>query len=245
MAVTHEEGRRPYAAPSNVVAVLQRVRSRNLPETVDDDFLRLAEVPDAAFGRVKEALRFLGFIHEDGRPTDLLAALAKSPDEDYRQLLESAVRESYAPDLARIDPAADTQAKIVDAFRLYEPRSQTGRMVMFLLGLCREAGIPVLDAPRERKMQGALRQPITRRHQTIRLGQAGERDEASHFTRGGVRSPLLFGVSEDDIAALDESEFNEVWSALGKVARARARTRASKSVAPEVDTVGDDGEVSE
>lgn len=42
----------------------------------------------------------------------------------------------------------------------------------------------------------------------------------SHGTSG-----VLFGVTEDDVAALDEAEFNEVWTALGKVARARARAK--------------------
>jgi hypothetical protein len=36
---------------------------------------------------------------------------------------------------------------------------------------------------------------------------------------------MLFGITESDIGALDEEEFGEVWAALGKVARARARAR--------------------
>jgi hypothetical protein len=36
----------------------------------------------------------------------------------------------------------------------------------------------------------------------------------------------LFGITESDIAVLDDSDFNEVWAALGKVARARARAHA-------------------
>jgi hypothetical protein len=251
MDVTLEPKRRPYAAPSNIVAVLQRARSRNLPETIDDDFLRLAEVPDAAFGRVKEALRFFGFTHPDGRPTDLLVALAQSPDEEYRRLLEGAVREAYAEDFARVDPAEDSQVKIADAFRLYEPRSQHKRMVMLFLGIAREASIPVLDAPRERKMQGSTaRRPTAGRstNQTARVGRAIERNEAHPITPHLGRSSLLFGVSEEDIAALDESEFDEVWSALGKVARARARARAPQlpsSVAPADNNDGGDQEVSE
>jgi hypothetical protein len=36
---------------------------------------------------------------------------------------------------------------------------------------------------------------------------------------------LLFGVTEDDIAVLSDDEFDEVWAALGKVARARSRVK--------------------
>src|SRR3989442_14114702 len=102
--------RRPYAASSNVVAVLQRLRNRNLPEVIDDEFFRLVDVPDVVFGRVREALQFLGLIAQDRRPTDRLRALAASTDEEYRQLLGAALREAYRDDFARIDPAQDSQA---------------------------------------------------------------------------------------------------------------------------------------
>lgn len=150
-----DDERRPYAATANVAAVLQRVRRRNLPETIDDEFYRVVDVPDVVFGRVRQALRFLDMVGEDDRPTDRLRSLARSSDEEFQDHLAAAVREAYRNDFERIDPAQDTQAQIVSAFRRYQPRSQTSRMVMLFLGLCRTAGIPVLDAPRERSMRGA------------------------------------------------------------------------------------------
>jgi hypothetical protein len=52
---------------------------------------------------------------------------------------------------------------------------------------------------------------------------------------------LLFGDSNEDIAALDEAEFQEVWAALGKVARARARKPDPKSEKePQDGEVGDE-----
>ena len=59
---TAPEMRRPYAPTSNVIAVIQRGRSRNLPDRVDDDFLNLAGVnTTGSIGRrVSFALRFLG-----------------------------------------------------------------------------------------------------------------------------------------------------------------------------------------
>lgn len=151
------EARRPYASPSNLTQVISRARSRNLPDFIDGDFLRVAGIGDAVHGRVLEALRFLGLIHEDGKPTDTLIAISGASDEEYRRLLRGAIGEAYADDLARgIDIAQDTQAQIVDAFRRYQPRSQTGRMVMFFLGMAREAGMEVAEAPRERSMRRTL-----------------------------------------------------------------------------------------
>jgi len=49
---------------------------------------------------------------------------------------------------------------------------------------------------------------------------------------------LLFGVTVDDIAALPDEDFQTVWEALGKVARARARSAQSSTAKPEDDEEG-------
>jgi hypothetical protein len=214
--------RRPYAAAANVVAVLERSRSRNLPPEIGDDFLRVAQIPDVVFGRVKDALRFLGLIDSTDRPSDTLKALAAAPSDEYPELLAAVIRNAYREDFERINPAEDSQAQIVAAFQPYEPRSQTKRMVMLFLGLCREAAIEVMDAPRDRKMKP--------RGDTRPKSTSTPRAAAATASSGSNSSPishrvtpgLLFGVSESDIAALDPADFDEVWTALGKIARARA-----------------------
>jgi Family of unknown function (DUF5343) len=220
-----EARQRPYAPPANVIAVLKRARSRNLPERIDNDFLRLAEVPEPSHGRVTVALRFLGLIDEGRRPTDTLKALAAARDEEYVNLLSTAIRDAYKEDFDRIDPAEDSHTKIVDAFKPYQPRSQTDRMVMLFLGLCREAGIPVSEAPRERKMRGTSGPRSTRSS-----SRTAERASAAPATpRREVTPPppaptgLLFGVTDDDIALLGDEQFEQVWAALGVVARTRAQ----------------------
>ncbi|MBA7557284.1 hypothetical protein ES705_50030 [subsurface metagenome] len=90
---------------------------------------------------------------------------------------------------------------------------------MLFQGLCREAGIPILDAPRERRM----REPQVREPKST-----ADRRSAQVATTKEPRQDvkeLVFGISEDDIGVLNEEEFDEVWSALGKVARARARAK--------------------
>ena len=42
----------------------------------------------------------------------------------------------------------------------------------------------------------------------------------------------IFSITEDDIAALNDEEFDDIWGALGRVARARARARSSKPDTP-------------
>ena len=243
-----EARQRPYAPPANVIAVLKRARSRNLPERIDSDFLRLAEVPEPSHRRVTVALRFLGLIDEGGRPTDTLRALAATPEEEYRDLLSTAIRNAYKEDFDRgIDPAEDTHAKIVDAFKPYQPRSQTDRMVMLFLGLCREAGIPVMEAPRERKMKGTSGGPrparsSSRSTERASAAPAGPRRDA--MPPPPAPAGLLFGVTDDDIALLGDEQFEQVWAALGVVARTRAQAhhqRAKEAPSP----VGEKGDEDE
>ena len=77
---------RPYAAPSNVIDILKRLRSRNLPDRVDSEYLRAAGVPDGSNYRVVFALKFLGLVDND-IPTPDLRAIATSTDEEYRMIL--------------------------------------------------------------------------------------------------------------------------------------------------------------
>lgn len=219
---------RPYASPSNVMAVFKRARSRNLPDIINNDFLRVAGIGDVVIGRVVQALQFLDLVQEDGHKTDKLEALSATTESEYRELLEKIVREAYRDEFDMIDPSQDQQHRIIDAFRPYKPRSQTNRMVMLFLGLCREAGIAVVDAPRDRQMK----ETPTRRQRSsterraveekpkVKPSRISEPAAATHGF-GGV----LFGVTEDDVAVLGEEEFKVVWDALGKVALARARAR--------------------
>ena len=158
MATAATNQSRPYASPSNVIGVLNRARSRNLPEYISNDFLRLSDVPESVFGRVMQALQFLGMVTDEGQPSETLRAISAAPDAQCRELLGGSIRKAYAEDFERVDPSQDSQSKIQDAFTPYQPRSQTQRMVILFLSLCREAGIQVLDVPRERKMQTTSRE---------------------------------------------------------------------------------------
>jgi hypothetical protein len=95
-------------------------------------------------------MRFLGLITKDGDPTPTLRSIHTSTDEEYKGILSGAIREAYGDVFAVVDPAEDSQERILNIFRRYTPASQRNRMVMFFLGMCREAGIPTLDVPRQR-----------------------------------------------------------------------------------------------
>lgn len=144
------EPNRPYPPPSNIISLLHRLRSRNLPDRVDSEYLRDAGIPDSLINRSLFALRFLGLTEPNDAPTPALRSIATSTDEEYRDILAGLIRESYAEVFASVDPAEDAPDRIVNVFRRYSPASQRERMVSFFLAMCREAGIPTLEVPRQR-----------------------------------------------------------------------------------------------
>lgn len=141
---------RPYPPPSNVASILGRLRNRNLPEVIDAEYLRDASVPEGTNSRTLFALRFLGCINQAGEPTPALRSIVISTDEEYMATLAELIREAYSEVFVSVDPSQDDQRAIVNFFRRYTPASQRERMVIFFLGMCREAGISTLDVPRKR-----------------------------------------------------------------------------------------------
>ena len=106
----------------------------------------------------------------------------------------------------------------------------------------------IYDSPRERSMQTARPRRERRKTQTRNTPAV----QTAPVTRVPTvadqqslgQSPVLFGLTEEDIAVLDDAVFDEVWQALGKVVRARAeaRSRTATDVADEVDAEDDDDE---
>lgn len=234
-ATEAEDLRRPYAPLANVIAVLDRVRRVNLPEVFDADFLTVAGVPEGvSVSRVFFALRFLGLIEVNHRPTDTMRAIASAGDEEARELLGAALRAAYAEDFARVDPGQDPQPRIISAFKRYEPRSQTERMVALFLGLARWAGLPVLDAPRQRGLKSEATPQKRGLRQTRSAGITVPKTRADEPPP--LASLLSFRFSAEDLAGIeDEAEFERVWKALGVVARAttQARRRTIAQAEPE------------
>ena len=186
---------RPYPPPSNVIAIIARLRNRNLPEMVDAEYLRDASIPDGTNARTLFALRFLGLVAETGEPTAALRSVATSTDEEYQATLAKLIREAYDEVFVSVDPAQDTQANIVNFFRRYTPASQRDRMVVFFLGICREAGIPTLDVPRQRPSNAPQgRKPTPRAATPASTPSAGNKSAAPLVTPAPSLDPTLDGL---------------------------------------------------
>ena len=233
---------RPYGSTRSVISFCERARSRNLPETIGDEFFRLADIEGQAIRRTLHTLVFLGLLDTEGTPSPQLRLLAGAPEGEWRSHLRTAVETAYRSDLEQIDPAKDDPSALRDLFQKYEPRSQTGPMTSLFLGLCRESGMEVKAPPRAKSQRPRTTKAPTQPRTSAKpsLGERAEQADASlqhkpdNFGSGPASTSDLFNVTSEIIGELNDDEFREVWNALGVVARARARV--IRSNAPEVAT---------
>lgn len=189
MATLEEPSNRPYGPPSNVISLLGRLRSRNLPDKIDLEYLRDAAISEGTVSRTLFALRFLMLINSEGRPTDALKAIHTSTDEEYRAILADTVRLAYADVFEVIDPAKDPPSQILNIFRKYTPASQRGRMVIFFLGMCREAGIATTENSAQRAAAGRRR--VSGAEAGVRARPATTRAPRRPPARESTLSPAL------------------------------------------------------
>lgn len=157
-----ERDNAPYAPPSNVISVLRRFRDRNLPTEIDSDLLKDIGIAAGNASRTLYALAFLGLVDDYERPTDLFHSIQMADDSEYQVILGSAIRSAYQDVFKVADPTKDPQHMIENAFRRFQPASQRRRMAVLFLGLCSEAGIEVLDTPRQRSARAASQAPRQR-----------------------------------------------------------------------------------
>ena len=210
----------PYAPPATVLGIIRHYRSRDVPERVTPTNLMQIGVTESLMSRTVAALRFLNLIREDMTTTDQFRALRYANDEDYQSVLNGILNESYKEVLDHLDVTTATEREINNAFIPYSPGGQRGRMITMFLALAREAGWEVAVSSKA----PAARQKSDRRTPKPRIERKSEDlPPLSRTTDRPGSSVLLFGVTDADVAALDDAEFAEVWAALGKVARARSR----------------------
>jgi hypothetical protein len=226
----------PYAPAAPLLDVLRRIREGRLAEPVTLDSLAQVGIAEGNAPRVLNALRFMGLVDEDGRRTEQSDRLRRATTEEYPAALAEIVQSVYARVLQVVNPATASDIQLNDAFRPFEPSGQRPKMVALFQALAREAtllpGGPVERRPRVRPTQDAAARstshPLTR---TQRLPQPPSNPQQA--ATGG-----FFGLAESDLRHLDDSEFEAVWDALGKVTR--AKLRATATTAPPAEPTDDD-----
>lgn len=219
-------GRAPYTSASAAVIAIDAFRDRGLGVPVDADVLVRAGVSESIAKRTVNSLSELELLDDGGHPTKTFEAFkVMRSDEEYREALQEWLRSVYADVLQYCDPSTDDASRVQDAFRGYQPEGQRAAMASLLIGLWEYAGLPL---PAERTSPPSVSRTSRSSTPKRRPSKPSAPSTPSNANREGADG-MLFGVTDSDIAVLTESEFDEVWAALGKVARARARGSAKVS----------------
>lgn len=232
--------RAPYTSASAATTALDAFRDRGLGTPVDAEVLVRAGVSETIARRTVKSLEELELLSEDGQPTETFEQFKTiRSDDEYRAALQRWLRDLYADVLQYCDPSVDDAGKVQDAFRGYHPEGQRSAMASLLIGLWEYAGLPL---PSERSAPPPSASRTSRTSPSRRRSSSKDSASTSPDVPAATAAPstppdprgLLFGVTDSDIAALTDSEFDEVWSALGKVARARSRKNDSDSQVSQV-----------
>jgi len=203
-------GNAPYAAPKNVLDVVERYRHRGLRSPFTIDLLGQVGVPGGAAHRTLQALRLLDLIDEEGQPTESFEALRLAGEDEYPSRLAQIVRSAYHHVFAVVDPAQDGSTAIRDAFRPYKPDSQQLRMVTLFLALCEEAGI-IEKGPKKRgRAKGSVVRPSAPKPATPRGGDSST--VISRTTVGPDQRSITNGLHPLLVGVLQELPPNGRWT---------------------------------
>ena len=140
---TRSSGTPPYTSYRTFKTFIEDLHEHGVPSRIDRSVLtRFSGVVGT---QLMHALRFLGLIEDDGRPTERLKALVKAhgPGSWPQQFLEL-LRHEYAPMFA-IDLESATPSHFNEAFRKAFPAADAvvQKCVTFFLYAANDAGVKI------------------------------------------------------------------------------------------------------
>jgi hypothetical protein len=171
----------PYAPPATVLQVINSLRDRGLTTPITSDVLLRAGISESLVPRTLRSLIGLELIGDDGYLTPAMESLRRAASSEFKARLAEHVRAVYEEVFQFTDPAKDDSKRIADAFRVYEPIGQRGRMVTLFLGLCEAAGI--------------IPEGVARRSPTPSNGVTRKAAPPKRQNDRGKDSPPPFGVT--------------------------------------------------
>lgn len=173
MAVTADKPG-PYTSPAVIVDLISRHRTRGLPAVIDAEVLQRAGVSESLTPRTLQSLVALDLIDEKGLISDAFEALRLAPEAEYKDRMAAWLNATYADILMFVDPAADDETAIRDAFRSFKPVGQQDRMVTLFVRLYAAAGIgPVKATTTAARPRPAVPKPsVSRPAPTIKTAAA-------------------------------------------------------------------------
>jgi hypothetical protein len=134
----------PYGPTKGTLQALQLLR-RMTPSRIDSDFLRVNKIAPGNEYKVAGALRFLGLIDGDGRPTEA-SRMLKTKGATYTLALQDIVRNTYSGLFRALRPNEFTRDSIYNYFVTEGGlgAEMATKATRFLTKLCRLAEIEIV-----------------------------------------------------------------------------------------------------
>jgi hypothetical protein len=206
----------PYTSYRTFRTFIEDLREHGVPSRVDRSVLtRFSGVVGA---QLTHALRFLGLIDDEGRPTDLLRELLKAEDEGrWPEALLVLIRREYAPIFA-IDLESATPSHFNEAFRRAFPAADAvvQKCVTFFLYAASDAGVRVsgrvLKGRKPRSLAPRSRRPVPpSQPRPPDAAPAGPQPDGS---RAEERKPSEILLLHLDPKEMDEEQQAAVWTLM-------------------------------
>jgi len=180
----------PYVSAATVSQFFDHIRYVSTPKKVDAGLLLDYGVSKGNVFALRSALKFLGLIDNQGKPTPAFNSL-QVMGEEFVSNLREVVNTAYADLFARLDVSRDSREHIRNYFaRNYSP-SQSEKATTLFLDLCKEASITV-GASREAARKDVSAKVITSRATRIQRERPAEVSPA-------IEQEAEMPVSDDEL----------------------------------------------
>ncbi len=201
----------PYGPTRGMLQALQLMR-KSTPSRVDGNFLRLNKIAPGNEYKVVGALRFLGIIDDEGRPTEK-SRLLKTKGATFTSALQGIVRSAYKNLFQHLNGNGHSQEDIYNYFITAEGLGpeMASKTARFFVQLCQLAEIDLGFNGREKPSNGSKR------------GQIGHRkQDAGQMVSVGASGQIPFVLTlTPEMAAMDTDQLAEFFKKI-KTALAKA-----------------------
>lgn len=214
----------PYGPSQGMLRGLQLLQ-RITPSRVDEAFFRTQGVAPGNEYKVVGALRFLGLIDDEGKPTER-CRLLKTRGATFILALQETVRQAYGGLFRRLRVEEATREGIYNYFvgEMGLGAEMATKAARFFIDLCRFAEIP-LAATAERPRGRAA--SVVRLPQAVVTSPRRRRDVGGSTlpAEGGFSFPLVITLTPE-LAALEE---DQLAGLLAKMRRAWQKAQVEDS----------------
>lgn len=208
----------PYGPTQGTIQALQLLQKQS-PGRVDETFLRSQGIAPRNEYKVVGALRFLGLIDAEGRPTER-AHLLKTRGATFTLNLQEIVREAYGDLFREVRPREATQEAVYNHFvaRARLGGEMATKATRFFRKLCQWAGMPLPEEPPVRRggVRNASGPKAPARSKSSRAAPRGVAEASPGLM--GDSFPFMLAITPET-ARLAEEELVELFRKIRRAAR--------------------------